>query len=270
MKATVIVDNIGNEQVKGEWGLCILIEYEGKKVLLDVGGSGLFAENMEKLNLSLEELDYAVLSHAHYDHADGMRTFFEKNHKTKFFLRDGCQQLCYFKTLFVKKYIGIPKGILEEYSDRIEIVKGDYQISEGIYLIPHKTPGLEKIGKREHMYVKREKGYTPDVFSHEQSLVFETKDGLVIFNSCSHGGADNIIREVQETFPDKPVIAIIGGFHLFGKSEAFVRGISKRIRETGIKHVYTGHCTGKKAYQIMSDELGDMVRQLRVGLEITF
>ena len=57
------------------------------------------------------------------------------------------------------------------------------------------------------MYLKEKRRWRPDSFSHEQSLVFDTPDGLVIFNSCSHGGADTIIREVTATFPDKKVKA---------------------------------------------------------------
>ena len=39
MKATVVVDNIGNDELKGEWGLCIYIEYKNEKILLDAGAS---------------------------------------------------------------------------------------------------------------------------------------------------------------------------------------------------------------------------------------
>lgn len=44
MKATVIVDNIGNIY-PGEWGLCIYIENNGKNILLDAGSSNLFIDN---------------------------------------------------------------------------------------------------------------------------------------------------------------------------------------------------------------------------------
>lgn len=79
MRATVLVDNIGsnigNDTIQGEWGLSFFIEYGEARILLDAGQSALFAENARKLGLPLEEVDYAVLSHAHYDHADGMETF---------------------------------------------------------------------------------------------------------------------------------------------------------------------------------------------------
>ena len=42
MKATVLVDNIGEGPLAGEWGLSIYIEYENKKILLDTGASALF------------------------------------------------------------------------------------------------------------------------------------------------------------------------------------------------------------------------------------
>ena len=270
MRATVVVDNRKNGDIQGEWGLCIYIEYEDQKILLDVGASNLFARNAEKLGISLKEVDMAVLSHAHYDHANGMEAFFQNNDKAKFYLRETCGENCYFKKWFITKYIGIPKHILEKYPDRIIFAKGDTKLCEGVYLIPHKTEGLSEIGKREKMYQHRDRKWYPDDFSHEQSLVFETQKGLVIFNSCSHGGAVNIINEVAATFPDKKVYALIGGFHLFNKPVAEVQALGKKIRETGIEYVCTGHCTGGKAYAALQEELGDKLHQLQVGLVMEF
>lgn len=268
MKATVLIDNIRNDSIKGEWGLSIYIEYKDKKILLDVGASNLFIKNAEKLDISLGDIDYAVLSHAHYDHANGMRRFFQVNEKAKFYVQSSCAENCYFKKWFIRKYIGIPKQILKEYSDRIEYAMGNYQITEGVNLIPHSTEGLEAIGRRESMYQKKKGGWMPDDFSHEQSLVFDSAEGLVIFNSCSHGGVINIINEVRAIFPDKKIVAFIGGFHIYNKSESEVRKLAGSIRETGIKYVCTGHCTGEKAYQILKEELGDVMHQLKVGKKI--
>ena len=45
-KLTVIVDNIPQEPLHGEWGLSILAAHRGSSILIDAGASGLFAENM--------------------------------------------------------------------------------------------------------------------------------------------------------------------------------------------------------------------------------
>ena len=73
------------------------------------------------------------------------------------------------------------------------------------------------------MYRKEHHRWVYDDFSHEQSLVFRTQKGLVIFNSCCHGGVANIINEVGATFPTEKVYGIIGGFHLFNKSEEEIK-----------------------------------------------
>ena len=118
------------------------------------------------------------------------------------------------------------------------------------------------------MYRKLPGGWNPDDFAHEQSLVVDTDKGLVIFNSCSHGGAANIIREIQETFPDKKVYGLIGGFHLFNKSSDEIREVAGKIRDTGIEYVCTGHCTKDRAFVILKQELGDMVEQMQVGYQV--
>lgn len=265
---TIVVDNKSCDGIAGEWGLSMLIRYAGKTILLDAGSSDLFLENMKKLEIDVKDIDYAVLSHAHYDHANGMPALFDNNGRVKLFIREGTSDDCYRKKLFFRKYIGIPHKMLVNYSDRIEAVSGDYMIMDGVRLIPHKTKGLESVGKREQMYRKTSCGWAYDDFSHEQSLVIDTDKGLVILNSCSHGGAGNIINEVKATFPDKKVYGLIGGLHLFNKTESEIRDVAGKIRSTGIEYVCTGHCTKSMAYGILKEELGDIMDRMRVGYRI--
>ena len=271
MKITVLVDNIGTGELIGEWGLSFYIEYQGKSFLLDAGGSGTFAENARKLGLNLENVDYAVLSHAHYDHADGMADFFDRNRTAKLYLQESCQEDCWrVKEDRSMKYIGIRAGMLEEYRCRLRRVHGDMDICEGVRLVAHHTPHLEEAGAREQMFRKEGGAWVTDCFSHEQSLVFEVGDGIVILNSCSHGGADNIIREVAEEYPGKRIRAMIGGFHLHNKEDGYIRELARRIRKTGVEEICTGHCTGENGYRVLREELGDRVRQLRAGLELEY
>ena len=267
MKVYVLVDNKDGAGLKGEWGLSFYIEYKGKTVLLDAGLSPLFAVNAEKMGLDLNNVDFAVLSHAHDDHANGLERFFELNNHALLYVAEGCAENCYDRDGVFFKYAGIPRGIMSRHADRILKADTDTMIAEGIRLLGHTTPGLEKLGLMEKMYLKQGfLRYIPDDFRHEHSLVFEMDDGIVIFNSCSHAGADNIINEVSKVYPDKKVIAMIGGFHLFNKSDGYVRAFAKRLDAAGALHIYTGHCTGQKAWDILHDELGDKVHELMTGL----
>ena len=108
----------------------------------------------------------------------------------------------------------------------------------------------------------------PDDFAHEQSLVFDTPKGLVIFNSCSHGGVEKIITEIEATFPEHKIHAFIGGFHLYKSTEESIRALAARLKNTGVEKIITGHCTGEKAFQILKEELGDGISQMYSGMEI--
>lgn len=292
MKVTVLVDNRDGENLKGEWGLSFHIEYEGKTVLLDTGLSGLFAENAKKLGLDLQKVDYAVLSHAHDDHANGMDTFFEVNDHAPFYVAEGCEENCYDRHGLRMVYAGIPRGIMTRHAGRIvkagkadasgkpdasekpekaeKAVTGGLitQIDKGISLLAHSTPGLDKLGRAEKMYLRQGLlKFIPDDFRHEQSLVFELPEGVAVFNSCSHAGADNIINEAMQAYPGRRILAMIGGFHLFNKTDEYVRSFARRVLETGVEAVYTGHCTGDRAMEILSEELGDRMHAFYTGME---
>lgn len=269
MKITILIDNISNNELLKEWGLSIYIEYNGKKFLLDTGHSEMFEQNARSLGINLADIDYGVLSHGHYDHSDGLDKFFELNDKAKFYVQKNIGENCYHHYWWIfNSYIGLKKGTLKKYADRFVPADFKQEICPGVYLLAHSTPGLEKLAKPVGLYVRENGRLVPDSFKHEQSLIFETEQGLVIFNSCSHGGADNIIREVTEAFPGKQIYGIIGGFHLSRLSDDDVLAFAHRVKNTGIEHVITGHCTGQRAFEILKQELGEKVQQMYSGMEI--
>ena len=277
MKVQVLIDNIagmcGTRKLFGEWGLSVYVEYEGHKVLLDTGASHLFAKNANVMGIDLSQVDIGVLSHAHYDHANGMAKFFKANSSAPFYLRKGAAENCYHTGKLLGRftyhyYIGIHKGWLERFADRIRFVEGIAEIAPGITLVPHSTPGLERIGEMAHLSVKENGKYRYDNFDHEQSLVFDTPQGLFVMNSCSHAGADNIVKEIEATFPGKKIYALLGGFHLFRYPDVRVRAFAERLRELNVQKIYTGHCTGDRAYGILRDVLGDRAEQMCTGMTI--
>ena len=73
---------------------------------------------------------------------------------------------------------------------------------------------------------------------------------------------------MEATAPEKKIRAYIGGLHLYRRTEEDVRALAKQVRKLGIQEIYTGHCTGDKAFEILREELGDCVRQIYTGMEI--
>lgn len=266
MIAKILVDNRGEAPLCPEWGLAVYIEHRGHKLLLDTGASGNFAQNAEHMGVPLEEVEFGALSHAHFDHADGLDVFFEKNTKAKFYLRKSARENCYALEAGKRRYIGIRKGFLDRFQERLEYVTGLYELYPGAWLLGHSTPGLAAVGKKADMYRRQGLFLRPDDFSHEQSLVLETGQGLAVFNSCCHAGADVVLREVQTTFPGKKIAFILGGFHLYETPADEVRAFARRLEATGVEHIVTGHCTGEKALAILREALGERVQALESGL----
>ena len=95
VEMTVLIDNVASEPLLSEWGLSILIMADDRKILLDTGAGRLFARNAELLGLDLADVEEGVLSHAHYDHADGLDTFFTLNQKAPVLVREGACENCY-------------------------------------------------------------------------------------------------------------------------------------------------------------------------------
>lgn len=268
MLAKILIDNISDKDYLCEWGLSVFINHEGKSILLDTGASSKFRENSRKMGIDLQQTDYGVLSHAHYDHADGLPCFFRFNSKADFYLSANCKENCYGKRWIFGKYIGIKKGVMKEFASRIKYVSEKTELYKNAYILPHGNGDFTEIAKKAGLFVKENKKTVPDSFNHEQSLVLRTEKGLVILNSCSHAGVENIIDEVREAFPEEKIVAYIGGLHLYRSDEKAVLSLADTIKKLGIEKIYTGHCTGDKAFALLKRELGDSLVQLKSGLAI--
>lgn len=273
-RVTVLADNKECEGFGCEHGLSLFIEHGCKKILLDAGRSDLFYENAEKLGIDLSLVDYAVLSHSHYDHADGFEKFFEVNNKAPLYVRKEAGEIYYSQHDDGLKYIGPKQGMLEKYKNRIRYVDGEYGTlgSWDRILLPHNTENLSEIGDKAKLYRKESGKLMPDDFSHEQTLVLGSAKGIVIFNSCSHAGAANIIKEVMDYYSGYTqkvkVYAYIGGFHLFKSSDEDILKFAETLKEVDCQRIITGHCTGDHAYEMLHAELGDRVEQMHSGMVI--
>lgn len=283
LRAAILIDNHGDEsRYTCEWGLSIWIEFRGRNILLDTGSTGAFVHNADVMGKDLDTVDDVVLSHPHYDHADGLEAFFSRNDHAPVWLQDSCRDLgerCYS---FRKEknedgtereelcYIGMKKGVLETYKSRFHYVSGETEMYPDVWLVPHVRRDYSKISKRSRLYIKRDGQLIPDQFRHEQSLVFLTDEGLIIFNSCSHTGVRNILEEVRAAFPGYPVRALIGGLHLFRLHDEETMQIADYLKTADVGQILTGHCTGGHACRLLQRELGNKVRMFETGEMIEF
>lgn len=277
MKVTVLIENTSESELKCEHGLSLFIEYALKQYLLDAGTTGAFLENAAALGVPVLAADACILSHGHYDHSGGFAEYLAQNQTVKIYAMKGIDGEYYSGSGGEIHRIGVPENVLSRNWERFEFIDQLFRLDQDVYLVPHSTEGLEKIGERSKLYRKYKTEYLPDDFSHELSLVFDTEKGLVIFNSCSHAEIMNIMEEVRSALPGRRIYAFLGGLHMKGKkdgkevcmfSDSEVEAVADGLKEAGVQYLYTGHCTGQPGYALLKQYAGDMVQPLTTGKKI--
>lgn len=279
---TVLTENTASQGLSAEHGLSFWIRYQGHAFLLDTGATAVFAENADRLGIDVGQAEFAVLSHGHYDHGGGLKAWFDRNTDGKVYAKREVLGDYYSLTSGSPRRIGLPDPV-KACEERFCFLEKDCRILPGIWILGHQGEDLTERAVKEKMYKRgdtlhncvSDEMLTPDSFDHEQSLVLETAGGLVILSSCSHGGIDRTIREVKDHFPDMPIRAVLGGFHLKGGpggempfSPQEIHDLGITLREMEIPEIYTGHCTGDEAFGILKEVLKDRLHRLYAGRKI--
>ena len=277
MQVTALVENNaleGRQDLCPEFGLSLHVEVNGTKILFDMGASAAFASNAEALGVDVSAVGVAVVSHQHFDHGGGLQRFFELNDQASVFLREAPRVDRFFKALaVVKRPIGLDLDLMDRFGDRIEFVSQMRVVAPGVYLLTRIGSAHKRPRGNRRLFMKAARGLVPDSFDHELMMVVHEDDGMVVFSGCSHHGILNLIDAARAQFPRVPIKAVFGGFHLIGlpffnsmaASRAEVRDIGWRVLEKVDGTVYSGHCTGEKAFGVLEEVMKDKLKAFPTG-----
>jgi 7,8-dihydropterin-6-yl-methyl-4-(beta-D-ribofuranosyl)aminobenzene 5'-phosphate synthase len=280
VKITTLVDNRpspDDPQLTAEWGLSLCVELNGRHILVDMGASDAFARNAEHLSIDIAAIDVAILSHHHFDHGGGLRRFLELNDHAPIYLGVAPDGDPTVKLLgFVRKYVGLDRALLATHAQRFRFVHERAEVLPGVFVLPHIGGTHARPAGNKHLYLKRDSELVPDDFRHEIVVAIQEHDALVVLTACSHNGLLNMVETASAEFPGVPVQAVVGGFHLaklppfrgMSETERSVTDMGQAVLAAGIETTWTGHCTGKAAFDVLRAAMGDRVRQIHTGSRI--
>lgn len=282
MKLTALMENESpREDLLAEHGLSLFLEADGRRYLLDTGASDAFLPNAAALGIDLTQLDGVILSHNHNDHTGGIRQMAEHNPTVPFYFKKAAQNRIYQispepriypgeQVGLKERYIGEPEGFFSRMGERIVWVEDSLQLTDRLYLCSASQIDPHFTCKDSTLCQLRDGIMVPDDFSHELFLVETGDRGLTIVSSCSHNGIVNIARSAMEQFPGQPIRYIVGGFHLGGSTRLvcppeFVEETARELLALGCEAIYTCHCTGRLAYDMLQERMGDVLHYLQTG-----
>lgn len=280
MLVTTLIENtrlVNRPELTPEFGLSLYIQYAGGSLLFDTGLSGAFLPNADKLGINIQKVSQVVISHHHNDHGGGLGKFLVVNPHARVIMRQSETEEYYLKPFwFVYKNVGLDTRMYEQYPTRFTFISQSTEIAPAIFIlteIPRKHPIPR--GNR-YIYTKKKGHYQLDTFDHELVLVIKEPDGLAVFTGCSHSGILNMVEAVTQHFPDLPIKAVLGGFHMIGlpffnnmaESIQTVENIGRQLLDYPIQMIYTGHCTGKRAYGVLNKVLREKLEYLPTGRTI--
>ncbi|MFX0030875.1 MAG: MBL fold metallo-hydrolase [Candidatus Hermodarchaeota archaeon] len=190
VKLTIIFDDLNGAKVGylKSFGFSLLIELNSHKILFDTGTKAeILLKNLSNYAVNPSDIKYVILSHNHYDHANGLSGILMFNPDVR---------------VYIHKHWKKPvKKIGDTFPDKnmIFVEKGGKinEIGDNLYITnAYKSPDYGGI--------------------YEQACYIKTKDSLILISGCCHPGLKSFLadRKVLGISEKKP-LHIIGGFHRF-------------------------------------------------------
>jgi 7,8-dihydropterin-6-yl-methyl-4-(beta-D-ribofuranosyl)aminobenzene 5'-phosphate synthase len=258
---TLSENTVAGVNVVAEWGLSILIEADGYKVLMDTGRSFSAAYNAITLGIDLSQIDKIVFSHGHFDHTGGLLHILKMvKGEVEIIAHPDVWALKYIRrSERAMQYIGVPfpREAAETLGASFNLTKEPVWISENIVTsgeIPMITE-YEKIDP--NLYVKEKDELKPDPLWDDQALFLKSEKGLIIILGCAHRGIINTIRHAQKLIGVEPVYAVIGGTHLISASPQRMDLTIAELLSFGIQRLGVSHCTGLPASAMLAQTFGE-------------
>ncbi len=226
---TILYDNyVFKEGTKSDWGFSCLVEGFEKTILFDTGTRGdILFQNIDILHVDIDCIDLVALSHNHRDHTGGLSAVLEQKQDIP----------VYFPISFPEYF---SQEVRNQQATPISVDE-PAKICDCVY----------STGEVEGPV-------------NEQSLILDTKEGLVVITGCSHPGIVTILKRAKEIL-DKPIYLVFGGFHLMNHSDAQVREIIQEFKLLGVQKCGATHCTGDRAIELFQESFDENYIPMGVG-----
>jgi 7,8-dihydropterin-6-yl-methyl-4-(beta-D-ribofuranosyl)aminobenzene 5'-phosphate synthase len=74
--------------------------------------------------------------------------------------------------------------------------------------------------------------------------------------SVADRGIVNIVADANAHFVGRPVVAVIGGLHLFEATDAKIDWTAAELKKAGLRYLIGAHCTGIEAVYRLRKRIG--------------
>lgn len=255
-RITILYDAFGRtSELQMDWGFAALVEYGGKRILYDTGNNAeRFERNAKTLEVTLQRLDFVVISDSHGDHTSGLTYLLRVNPALTVYiprgewgLFGGGSPLAETRGVeslpaHMRYFGGTPPEDLRLGNPwpqgKFVVVDRLTQVAPGIHLIPTVSRVPPTVGRRG------------------LSLSLETPKGQILLEGCSHAGIEAILEAARAI--GERVYLVVGGLHLLFASDPEIERLATALRERWkVDWIAPGHCTGEPAFAILQKVFGE-------------
>lgn len=290
----VVVKNVYSNEgftsknLKGDHGQSFYIEIDNNAILIDTGTKGkILLQNMYELGISPDTIDKIFLTHGHYDHTLGLSGLLDAINPANpipIIGHPGILEKKIAKIAFIKKNIGFPE-LTEEQKNKIDLqlTLEPVELVNGLTTTGEISIRPYRDGSEKSALHYKDDEFVADPVIDDQSVVLDTKEGLVLVTGCCHAGLLNTLAHVKR-MKNKPFKTIIGGTHMVRFSQKEVSEVADVLeQEYGAPDLYLNHCTDNlpkplslvvkktKATELLRERFGnEKVKDCPVGTKLTF
>ena len=271
-KITCVVNDtaLSDTDLRSEHGLSFWIETGQGIVLFDTGQtSEVLSHNLKVLGLKPRDIGALVLSHAHYDHTGGLEAVLMKNSDLNIYAHADIFRPRYSLRKGKYQSIGFTQSLEDMTSHiKLNLSEAPTQIFPDLWTTGEIYERLEPEGRSVSHFILTERGWQPDPYQDDLSLVLKTRRGVVVICGCCHAGLLNTLLHVKRIFK-KPIISVVGGIHLMTADDQYLIHVIDVITHYFPNLCFfVNHCTGENAFKKLESSFGSRVTACPAGTVI--
>jgi len=283
LRAFPLIDGEIRASVLAEHGFATLIKIitggKAHTLLFDFGFSeNGAAQNAKTLGANLAEVEAAVLSHGHIDHTGGLSRLGAMISKINipFIAHPAVFKSPRYLKFAKELRVDFPKFTREMvHLAGFSIIESEkpYMILDDTVLFLGEIPRRNDFEKgMPDAYWQKDNHELPDAIEDDTSVVMNLKNkGLVIISGCAHSGIINTMHYALEVTGVERIHAVMGGFHLTGKtSDSVIDRTIQEMRNLHPAYVIPAHCTGRRAVTAMEKQMPEEFLLNMSGTKLTF